>query len=672
MRILWERACSQNALGNNALHPGRAVCAGVCALAPAGRASHSRPAHPLAPNPPSAATPTRDWRDPATIGAAIAFLVLFWCLAVTASRHHSQTSDELPHITAGYVYDKFNDFRMHSENGILPQRVFGLSPLALQAKFPMDETFWANSVYWQLGWDFFYSLDNPTDTIVLQARALNALFGVALGAFIFVVARRWHGRAGGLLALAFYALCPNFLAHGALATSDVAAALGLTLASWFFWRHLEKRDVRSGLLAALMSGLALVAKFNGILIAPIYAVLALSDALGRGAAGDRPARFGRNFLLCVGQAAGAVVIIWAFFGFRYSAQGAGTPPILHFAWPWPPMLAAIGWKARFIQVAMDWKLLPEAWLYGLTNVLAGQEARPAFFAGSYSLHGWPEFFPTVFVAKTPLAMLAALLLAMVLAWIGWRKGRPGSPREIWLRLAPLAVPAAVVGLTAVASNLNIGHRHILPVYPVLFVAVGSLAALRGRWLLVPLALLAGQAAASFSIRPNYMAFFNTVSGGPANAYRLVTDSSIDWGQDLPALQDWLAANRRPGERFYLSYFGSAWPPHYGVRPTVFLPAITVARPPFKPYELEPGLYAISATSLSEVYSGYSGPWREEWQGLFERADPASEGFDRLRFARLCKYLQRRPPDANAGYSILIYRLTAADIQAALHGPVKGW
>jgi hypothetical protein len=626
----------------------------------------------LASNPPSAAAPTRDWRDTATLVAAAALLLLFWWLAVSASRHHSQTSDELPHITAGYAYDKFGDYRMHSENGILPQRVFGLSPLLIGVQFPTDQTYWENSVYWQIGWDFFYGLDNPTDRIVLQARALNALFGVALGAFIFFVARRWHGRTGGLLALGFYALCPNFLAHGALATSDVAATLCLTLASWFFWRHLERRDVQSGLLAALMSGLALVAKFNGILIAPIFALLALVDAFGRGARGRRPARFGWNFLLCLGQAAGGVAIIWAFFGFRYGAQGAGTPRLLHFAWPWADMLASLGWKAGIIQTAVDWKLLPEAWLYGLTNVLAGQTARPAFFAGDYSVHGWPQFFPTVFLAKTPLAMLGALLLALVLAWLGGRKRPAESRRDSWLRLAPLAVPSLIVGLTAVTSHLNIGHRHILPVYPVLFVAVGGLAALRGRWRVVPVALLAGQAFASFSIRPNYMAFFNSAAGGPENAYRLVTDSSLDWGQDLPALNDWLAANRQPGEKLYLSYFGSAWPPHYGVRPTHFLPAINIARPPFQPYELEPGLYAISATSLSEVYSGYSGPWREEWQALYDHSPVESEGFDRLRFARLCKYLQRRRPDANAGYSILIFRLTAVDLQAALHGPVKGW
>jgi 4-amino-4-deoxy-L-arabinose transferase-like glycosyltransferase len=612
-----------------------------------------------------------DRRNLLTLAAGAILLALFWWLATSAARHHSQTSDELPHIAAGYVYDKFGDYRMHAENGNLPQRLFGLAPLALDAKFPMDREFWENSVYWQLGWDFLYGLDNPTDEIVARARAINALLAVGLGAFIFSVAWRWHGRAGGLLALGFYALCPNFLAHGALATSDIAGALFLTLASWFFWRHLERRDLTSGLIAALASGLALVAKFNGILIAPIFAILGAVDALGRSGNGKQVARLGGNILLAVAQAAGAAVVIWAFFGFRYSAQGAGTPPILHFAWPWDDMLHSLGWKAPIVRAAIATHVMPEGWLYGLTNVLAGADARPAFLAGDYNLHGWPQFFPTVFIAKTPLAMLVALLIALVLAWLRWRQGGDAA-RCDWLRLAPLAVPALVVGLTAVASSLNIGHRHILAVYPVLFVAVGGLFRLRGKWLVLPCVLLASQAWASFAIRPYYLSFFNSVAGGPETAYRLVTDSSLDWGQDLPALRDWIDANRRPGEKFYLSYFGSAWPPHYGVRPTIFLPAINIARPPFHPYTFEPGIYAVSATSLSEVYSGYSGPWTPALQARYEKLPADSEGFDRLRFSRLCKYLQHRRPDAEPGYSILVFRLTAPEIDEALHGPAGGW
>lgn len=605
--------------------------------------------------------------------AAAALLLLYWWQGVSASRHWSQTSDELPHIAGGYAYDRFGDFRIQPENGNLPQRVHGLAPLALGAKFPLNEDWWRNSTYWQLGWDLLYNAGNDTDRIVHYARALNALFGVALGAFIFFVARRWHGDWGGLLALGFYALCPNFLAHGALATSDAAGALMLTLAPWFFWRHLGRRDAASGAIAGLCSGLALVAKFNGVLLAPIYAVLAALDAWGRAAPGARASRLLHNAALCVTQAAGGVLVIWVFFNFRFAAQGTGVPPLDRFAWAWPEMLSGLGWKADFIQFALDWKMLPQAWLYGLTNVLAGEVARPAFFAGEYRLKGWWEFFPVLFLAKTPLAMLAGLFATAGAALWAWRGANTAARTTHLLRLAPLAVPALVAGGTALLSNLNIGHRHILAVYPVLFVALGGLALLPRRWLAVPLLLLAGQAAESWAIRPHYLAFFNPLLGGPDRAHRLVVDSSLDWGQGLPALRDWLEANRRPGEKLYLAYFGSAWPPHYGVRPDVFLPeSSNVVRPPFAPHGLEPGLYAVSTTSLSGVYSGLRGPWRPEWEAAYRAAQRDGEEFARLRFARLCRYLQGRAPDALAGHAILIYRLTAEELDTALEGSVTGW
>ncbi len=607
-----------------------------------------------------------------TLLAAL-LLVLFWWQATSASRQWSQTSDELPHITAGYTYDRFGDFRMHSENGNLPQRVHGLAPLALGATFPMDEARWRSSDYWQIGWDFLYASGNDIDRMLYWARALNALFGVGLGLFIYLVTLRSYGDKAALVALAFYAFCPNFLTHSALATSDMAGTLCLTLASWFFWRHLERRDLRSGALAGACSGLALVAKFNGVLLLPIYALLAVGDAMIRmEGASARGARFGRNILLCFLQALAGVAVIWAFFSFRFDVAAPDAPPLDRLAWDWDQMLGLIGPKGALLQFAADHHLLPYGWIFGLANVLAGAAGRPAFLAGEHSIHGWREFFPVLMLTKTPLSFLAAIVAAGVSGVWRWRSRETAARVERLAPWMPLLVPATVVLASAILGHLNIGHRHILATYPILFVAAGTLAAGSRRLLIVALLLLGGQAAESIRIRPHYPAFFNPVAGGPSEAYRLVVDSSLDWGQSLPALRDWLAVHRQPDEPVFLSYFGSAWPPHYGVRPTHFLPGVNIAAPPPSRFDYRAGLYCISATSLSEVYGAFHGPWHSRWEQ--EYLDPATEHarFELLRFSRLCRYLQTRTPDGHAGYAILIYRLTADEVAAALHGPVKGW
>lgn len=604
--------------------------------------------------------------------AAALLLALFWWQAVSASRHWSQTSDELPHVTSGYVYDRFSDFRMHSENGNLPQRVHGLAPLFLHAEFPMEEARWRNSDYWQIGWDFFYNSGNDLDRMIFWARALNALFGVGLGFFIYRVTARHGGQRAGLLALGFFAFCPSFLAHSALATSDMAGTLCLTLAAWTFWRHLEHRNLRSGLIAGLCSGLALVAKFNGVLLAPIFGILAVADAWLR-TTDNRTSRLIRNLGLCGVQAAAGAVVIWTFFGFRFSPAGPGTPPLDRLVWDWDQMLLRIGWKANVMRFLAEYRLLPYAWTYGLTNVLSGSMSRPAFLAGENSIHGWREFFPVLLLTKTPLALLAAIALASVKGVWCWTKADADRRKTQLLFWTPLVAPAAVVLGTAIAGNLNIGHRHILAAYPVLFVSAGTLLHHHGRrWLLLAGLLLAGQAVESVRIRPHYLAFFNPVAGGPTQAYRLVADSSLDWGQALPALREWLDANRHPDEPVFLSYFGSAWPPHYGVRPTHFLPAVNIAAPPRQQYEYTAGLYCLSATSLAEIYGPFPGPWRPEWEAQLR--DPATDPalVELLRFSRLCRYLQGREPEARAGYAILIHRLTEQEVTEALHGPVKGW
>jgi hypothetical protein len=43
-------------------------------------------------------------------------------------------------------------------------------------------------------------------------------------------------------------------------------------------------------------------------------------------------------------------------------------------------------------------------------------------------------------------------------------------------------------------------------------------------------------------------------------------------------------------------------------------------------------------------------------------------YEMCRFARLTAYLRQREPDDNVNYSILVYRLTEADLARALDGP----
>ena len=328
-------------------------------------------------------------------------------------------------------------------------------------------------------------------------------------------------------------------------------------------------------------------------------------------------------------------------------------------------------------------LLPEGWLFGLGYVLATSEERIAFAAGAWTETGWWWFFPYSMLVKTPVGTLALWALAAALGIAAWRRDGSRPSRRDGSRpsgrTAPLWIWIGLYGAVALGSNLNIGLRHVLPLYPALMILAGSTGRLArsgaGRVALAALLLLT--AAESLAVRPHYLAFVNRVAGGPASGFRLLIDSNLDWGQDLPGLARFLAAERDAGrgEPCYLSYFGSALPERHGVACRRLPGFFDRDRAPH-PGPLEPGLYAISASMLQHLHvpNAVRGPWRADLEELWRSLRNADGGAphdiaERLRFARLAAHLRGREPDAQVGHSILIYRLDAPELRAAWEDPV---
>src|SRR5262249_3178018 len=153
-------------------------------------------------------------------------------------------------------------------------------------------------------------------------------------------------------------------------------------------------------------------------------------------------------------------------------------------------------------------------------------SRPSFLLGAYSDRGWWYYFPVAIALKAPLALLVLVAAAAVLAW-----KRPAAGLAQWFVWLP---PAVFLGLT-MTQNINIGHRHVLGIYPFLFVAASRCASLawdaRRRWPRVAIiALCAWQAVSVLRVHPDYLAYFNEAAGGPSQGWRWLVDSNVDWGQ----------------------------------------------------------------------------------------------------------------------------------------------
>ena len=194
---------------------------------------------------------------------------------------------------------------------------------------------------------------------------------------------------------------------------------------------------------------------------------------------------------------GVVLLVWTSYGFRYAAFAPGQPEDARFLVPWQEIHK--GWKSvlnHAVEVARDHQLLPEGYLYGFSTTLLYAQQRAAFLNGEFSLHGWIYFFPYCLAVKTPLTVFVVLGLA---GWAYWTyrdrtSGAPqsGEPRRPPLyELTPLVALFAVYWVVALSSRLNIGHRHIMPTYPPMFIFAGAAAL----WLKAPAELRDSQAAA---------------------------------------------------------------------------------------------------------------------------------------------------------------------------------
>ncbi|NBX31084.1 hypothetical protein EBR04_11695, partial [bacterium] len=319
-------------------------------------------------------------------------------------------------------------------------------------------------------------------------------------------------------------------------------------------------------------GLAAIAKHSSVLLAPLGLVLLavrLVDgrplrirlaSINRDVA-TPAAKLGLGLALLTATMLAAALCIWVACGCRYRAANPAMGSARFYLFPSLDQCAlAAGGIGRLCHGLGTRRLLPEAWLFGMTAVVACSTYRYAFALGQHSLTGWWWFFPLCLAIKNTLP---ALVLS---AWgvVGWcRAALSAVVRRLPLDATsygaiPLVATLAVLWPTFLTSHLNIGERHLLPSYPPLMILAGAAwrptAPAWRRWLVV--ALVSLHALDVASRWPATLAYFNQIVPR-GQEYRWLVDSSLDWGQDLDRLAAWLRQHRQPGEPVYVTTFGGA-------------------------------------------------------------------------------------------------------------------
>jgi hypothetical protein len=659
------------------------------------------------------------------VAIVVVLLSIYFLLAVGASWDKSAAFDDSAHLMGGITLLRTGDFRVNPENGPLPQAWAAL-PVAWmkQVQDPRTDPSWnKNANFWDMGRRMYLRFGQDMRWLLIPARAMNTLWGVALGLLIYCIARELFGFAGGVTALCFFVVNPAMLAGAGVITCDLAVSFFFLLSSWLLWRVMHHVTLALLVCTALSLAGLLLSKGSGVLIAPVAAILVVMRLIDGRPLDVQLASWRRTCASRVSIAAAGVAValtlgvatfamLWLAYGLRYSAY-LGQPPEQFFRGSWSQIIQMLGPGAgKVVGFATEHRLLPEAFLFSIAAAKAFSANRPAFLDGLWSVGGWYHYFPMAMLYKTPVSLLLALLI-VPLAGVVRVTQSSSAQRERAIRLwralyntAPLWALVLVYGGFAVQSLYNIGHRHLLPMHGPLFVLAGALVllpmarAIVGSRIAGVFVLVAAMELAL--VFPDVIAYFNLPSGGASNGYRRLVDSSLDWGQDLPGLAHWLEQNTPPGPDrppVYLSYFGSVPFDAYGIDAKL-LPSYMWSARFGLPKPLEPGIYCISATMLQQIYADPLGPWTVESERayqsvkeLLERYTQSPEGSPErqritselgeiglatalrkhgsLRFGRLCHFLRQREPDAQIGHTILIYKLDEQALHAAIDLPLTG-
>jgi len=390
---------------------------------------------------------------------------------------------------------------------------------------------------------------SPDDRLLHLARVPILLLAAILGLLVVIWGWQAGGSAVGLFALFLYAFSPAILSSAALITPDLCLTCFSTLTFYALWRYLKRPSRASLFLTGLALGLTLLSKYSGILSAFAVVVIVVAQVIlnryPRGSAAGGKHRLRHLAILFLV----AILVVDAGYFFTGTFR----------------FLDGVAFKSHLFQrVAATGVLhwipspLPQAYVAGVDlQYTVLENGFRYFLLGKVQSQGFFLYYVVAFFTKSPVPLLLLIAAAMMFR----RKGENDRTLE-WVLLVPVVIFLAYFSFTRVSR----GIRYILPIYPLLFLWVSQAAifhARKIRWFRPVLAALAlWYAGGCLLIAPDYLAYFNELSGGPKNGMNILDESDFDWGQDLGSLGNYL---REHGiQRIQLSYFGTADPGHYGI------------------------------------------------------------------------------------------------------------
>jgi hypothetical protein len=520
---------------------------------------------------------------------------------------------------------------------------------------------------------------------LMQAARLPMLaLSLVGGCVLWRCSRELWGENAAMMAAALWVVTPEVLAHGGLATVDLGATSFGLIACYGFWRWLRRMTLLGAVVAGVLLGTALLAKFT-MLVLPVAWTLAWVGVRighrcrtnltvnGTGecrSRGDQskslPARsLTRDIAQAVAGTGVALLIVNSGYLFQETCRPLGSFAFVSSVLRGPVNDSLNESEAITERGPTTGNRFADSWLatipvpllkeflLGFDEQLQHAEVRDAdtparftfYLKGARSRHGWWYYYLYAMLLKTPVGSIALCFTAIAAALLS-RDYRADLTSEMVLWLPP----TVIIGAMSFGTEINIGVRYVLPAWPFLILATARL----GRaWMLgdtpmkvIVVAWFSWTALSALSVHPHYLSYFNELAGGPNNGWRYLADSNIYWGQDLLELKRWVREHP-DAQPMHIAYAGTVDPHIVGLEYEL-PPSSIIKTGEWDRYGPRPGWFAVSVNFVVGLPF-----WTTDSDG-----ESHSTTEDEFSYFRLFE------PVDKAGYSIFIYHISLEQANAA--------
>jgi len=472
--------------------------------------------------------------------------------------------------------------------------------------FPTDLADWKDKTngQWETGWKFIYHSGNDADSILFWNRFPILLYAILLGIYVFLWTRDLFGKKTALFALFLFSFSPNILAHSHFVTTDLGVAASFFITLYYFYKFIKDPSWRYLIYSGVFFGIAQLVKFSNIFLVAYLGLLVILIIFCKhrqlfmfnfpGSSKIKRPWLQRTYTSLIALALifiiGFVLVGAVYMVFTFNTPTEMQSRLIDDSLPGSESFMP---QIRDTLHAMQGNFITKPlahYLLGLVMVFARvQGGNTTYFFGETTDQSWWYYYPLSFLIKTPISTIILLFSSLFLFAFDFIKQAratkipevKGRVRAFYNRimaaswkLLPEIIMISVIAaffVIGINSNLNIGLRHLLPVYPFMFMLIAryvvrffgnhktKIKNLRRSKLIILAVIILYYLTTNLTSFPHYLAYFNEFIGRD-NAYKYTVDSNLDWGQDLKRLTTYVEDNNI--EHIKVDYFGGSVPEYY--------------------------------------------------------------------------------------------------------------